>query len=117
MDYIVAPFSANLSASGGTGTGLYEVHTISSSPALLSEVSSFIRQQKNTRFAGTWMLVAEWRNVRQPGGMVSVWLLHSIEVLISARTFKDSYSKLNDLLAKRQNVSVVYLGSIRFLDC
>ena len=84
VDYIVAPFSANLSASGGTGTGLYEVHTISSSPALLSEVSSFIRQQKNTRFAGTWMLVTEWRNVRQPGGMVSTWLLHSIVDLISA---------------------------------
>ena len=69
----MAPFSANASASGGTGTGLYEVHTVASSPALLSKVSSFIRQQKHSRFAGTWMMVAEWTNILQPGSTVRVW--------------------------------------------
>ena len=40
----------------------FEVHTSDSGTptALLTHVSTFIRQQLQNDFRGTWMLVAEW---------------------------------------------------------
>ena len=66
-DYIVAPFEADTNIASGRGQVSYEVHTNSTSPAQLSRVNSFIRQQKQSSFAGTWMLVAEWKDVPQSG--------------------------------------------------
>ena len=66
-DYIIAPYLADTNIGSGRGNVSYEVHTLSTSPDLLSRVNSFIRQQKRNKFAGTWMLVAEWRNVPQSG--------------------------------------------------
>lgn len=68
----MAPFEADTSISSGQGHVYYEVHNSSTSPTQLSRVNSFIRQQKQITFAGTWMLVAEWRNVPQSGQSNSV---------------------------------------------
>lgn len=75
-EYIVAPFEANTNISNGQGSVSYEVHNVTSGPRQLSRVSSFIRQQKQNAFSGTWMLVVEWKDVPQsggPSGMVSAW--------------------------------------------
>lgn len=66
-DYIVAPFEADTNIAAGQGQVSYEVHNDSTSPNLLSRVNSFIHQQKQNSFAGTWMLVVEWRDVPQSG--------------------------------------------------
>ena len=66
-EYIVAPYKADTNIGSGQGGVSYELHNISTSPSLLSQVNSFIRKQKQNKFAGTWMLVAEWRNVPQSG--------------------------------------------------
>ena len=66
-DYTVSPFEADINIANGRGNVSYEVHDISTSPGLLSHVSSFIRQQELNNFAGTWMLVAEWSDVPLSG--------------------------------------------------
>ena len=63
-DYIVAPFETSTVIGDGSGSVSYEVHSHSS---LLGRVNKFIRQTEQSTFAGTWMLVAEWKNVSQPG--------------------------------------------------
>jgi len=72
LDCIVAPYWTNISLSGGIGTVSYEIHTPTSSPALLSAVHSFIHQKEHNKFAGTWMLVTEWRDVPQSGSSTSL---------------------------------------------
>ena len=64
FDYIVAPFWNN----GSSKNVSYEVHSISSNPKMLSQVSRFIRQENENSFAGTWMLLTEWNYVN---GLVS----------------------------------------------
>lgn len=71
-DYIVAPFETSTVIVDGTGSVTYEVHNTDVDSSLLSQVNKFIRQTEQTTFAGTWMLVAEWRNVSQPGLMNSL---------------------------------------------
>lgn len=71
-DYIVAPYEADTNIRSGQGNVSYEVHDVSSSPALLSRVNRFIRQQERNSFAGTWMLLVEWRNVPQSGQASSI---------------------------------------------
>ena len=74
LDYIVAPFGANANITG-TGSVSYEVHNSTTSSNLLNQVSRFVRQQKQSTFAGIWMLLAKWNNVPQFGqsnGNVSV---------------------------------------------
>ena len=63
-DYIVAPFWADHDTSVG-GQVSFEVHNSSSGTptALLTRVNAYIRQQLQTDFRGTWMLIAEWREV------------------------------------------------------
>lgn len=72
LDYIVAPYWTNISISGSTGMISYEIHTPTSSPALLSAVDSFIHKKEDNKFAGTWMLVTEWRDVLQSGQSTSL---------------------------------------------
>ena len=69
---------ADTNIGSGQGSVSYEVHNSSSSPALLSRVSRFIRQQQQNGFAGTQMLLAEWRNVPQAGQMDDMVNIHSI---------------------------------------
>jgi hypothetical protein len=64
FDYIVAPFWNN----GSSKNVSYEVHSISSNPKMLSQVSRFIRQENENSFAGTWMLLTEWNYVN---GLIS----------------------------------------------
>ena len=56
----MAPFWADndLRPSGKVS---YEVHNIST--GYMSSVSRYIRQQSGLSFEGSWMLVAEWRDV------------------------------------------------------
>ena len=44
---------------------MYEIHTDSTSPALLSQVNQFIHNRYQSNFFGTWMLVAEWNDVTE----------------------------------------------------
>ena len=74
-NYIVAPFGSNTNIASGTGSVSYEVHNMTTSPGLLSKVNKHIQRSEQVRFAGTWMLVAEWNDVPQSGqtnGMVCV---------------------------------------------
>ena len=66
-NYIVAPFEANTNIATGTGRISYEVHNLTTSPSLLSQVNRYVQQSMQSRFYGTWMLVAEWKNVPQSG--------------------------------------------------
>ena len=63
---VIAPFWADINVNSG-GFILYEIHTNSTSSALLTQVNEFIQTQHQNNFAGTWMLVAEWNNVPQFG--------------------------------------------------
>ena len=91
-DYIVSPFKADINIANGQGNVSYEVHDISTSPGLLSRVSSFIRQQELNNFSGTWMLVAEWSDVPLSGQENSmVWLLH-VCVFACARTYVGAHT-------------------------
>lgn len=72
-NYIVAPFETNINIASGTGSVSYEVHNITTSPSLLSQVNRYVQRNMQTWFSGIWMLVAEWNNVPQSGqvtGMV-----------------------------------------------
>ena len=62
LKHIVAPFWADndIRAEGEVS---YEVHT-SGSP-LLSQVNTFIDAYNSVVFTGTWMVVAEWKEVPQ----------------------------------------------------
>ncbi|MCG8626014.1 MAG: hypothetical protein MJE68_28955 [Proteobacteria bacterium] len=79
-DYIVAPFETSIAIDDGNGSVSYEVHNISSHSSLLGQVNKFIRQTglKQSTFAGTWMLVAEWKNVSQPGYLMSRLVYESL---------------------------------------
>ena len=77
-NYIVAPFASDTNIASGTGSVSYEVHNMTTSPGLLSKVNKYIQQSEQVRFSGTWMLVAEWKDVPQSGqtnGMVCVFIL------------------------------------------
>ena len=65
---MVAPFWASNDIISRTGSISYEVHNSVSSGGYLEQVSSFISQSQQVRFEGTWMIVAEWRDVSQFNG-------------------------------------------------
>ena len=67
-NYVVAPFET--SALVGDGSVAFEVHDINSHSNFLGRVNKFIRQAEQNTFAGTWMLVVEWKNVSQPGDLM-----------------------------------------------
>ena len=78
FNYIVAPFWANNDISNRVGNITYEVHTTENSPRYITLVSSFISQQQQVRFRGSWMLVASWNSVPQFGGSLTDVSCHSI---------------------------------------
>ena len=59
---LVAPFFTDIDISGG-GQIVYEVHTVTTSQSILSEVNSLINEHTQTQFNGEWLLVATWDNV------------------------------------------------------
>ena len=62
----VAPFWEDFNVNNG-GNISYEIHTNITSLPLLSQVNQFIRSQQQNKFAGIWMLVAEWDSVPRFG--------------------------------------------------
>ena len=70
--YMVAPFWANNDLPNRIGSISYEVHNHEISSNYISSVSAYISQQQQVRFNGSWMLLAEWNNVSQFGGSLSV---------------------------------------------
>ena len=71
-DNIVAPFWADNDVTQVDSSASYEVHNVSTSPILLTQVSIFISQQNQVNFTGTWMIVAEWFQVAQTGGSANI---------------------------------------------
>lgn len=62
--YVVAPYLDDFDPSTG-GNISYEVHfgTNFTSP-LMSKVNTYVSKRENlTDFSGSWMMIAEWRNV------------------------------------------------------
>ena len=66
--YIVAPFWANNDLLNRIGSISYEVHNSETSSSYIGQVSAHISQQQQVRFNGSWMLLAEWKNVSLFGG-------------------------------------------------
>ena len=57
----MAPYWADTDITGGVGEVSYHIHT--SQTESLTWVSTYISQQEQIDFTGTWMLIAEWKNV------------------------------------------------------
>ena len=60
---LVAPFFTDIDISEGVGQIDYEIHTLTTSQSILSEVNSLINEHTQTEFNGEWLLVATWDNV------------------------------------------------------
>ena len=60
---LVAPFFTDIDISYGVGQIDYEIHTVTTSQSILSEVNSLINEHTQTEFNGEWLLVATWDNV------------------------------------------------------
>ena len=60
---LVAPFFTDIYISDGVGQIYYEIHTVTTSQSILSEVNSLINEHTQTEFNGEWLLVATWDNV------------------------------------------------------
>ena len=58
----MAPFFTDIDIGLG-GQINYEIHTVTTSQSILSEVNSLINDQTQTEFNGEWLLVATWDNV------------------------------------------------------
>ena len=59
----MAPFFTDIYISGGVGQINHEIHTVTTSQSILSEVNSLINEHTQTEFSGEWLLVATWDNV------------------------------------------------------
>ena len=59
----MAPFFTDIDISEGVGQIDYEIHTVTTSQSILSEVNSLINEHTQTEFNGEWLLVATWDNV------------------------------------------------------
>ena len=62
--YMVAPFWADHDP---RPSGKISYKTYSNNSGILSTVNRFIRQQTSTSFAGTWMLLAKWKDIVEYG--------------------------------------------------
>ena len=60
---LVAPFFTDIYISTGVGQINYEIHTPTTSQAILSQVNSLISNYAQTQFDGVWLLVAAWDGV------------------------------------------------------
>ena len=63
--YLVAPFWSDNDISNGVGQVSYEIHPYRTEAVIWT--SKFITEQRQTDFSGSWMLVAEWKNVPEFG--------------------------------------------------
>ena len=82
---LVSPFFCDIDISKGTGSISYEVHTAGQSTVIFSDINTIVREQMETDFSGTWLLVAEWRNVPEFGRLqtiVSCLLLYTYSVTL-----------------------------------
>ena len=70
-DYLVAPFWTDTDITEGVGEVSYQVYDNSQSETL-SWVSTYISQQQQIKFTGTWMLIGEWRDVPEYLGETSI---------------------------------------------
>ena len=70
-NYLVAPFWTDADITNGVGKVSYQVHDNNQSESL-SWVSTYISQQQQINFSGTWMLVAEWKDVPEYNGATSI---------------------------------------------
>ena len=69
---LVAPFFSDIDISDGTGNIKYEVHTQQSSPAIFSDINAIINEYVDADFFGSWLLLAEWKNVPEFGRSESI---------------------------------------------
>lgn len=67
---LVAPFFSDIDISKGIGSITYEVHTPKYSETLFSDINAVINDQMKTNFTGSWLIVAEWKNVPEFGGSI-----------------------------------------------
>lgn len=81
---LVAPFFTDIDISKGTGSITYEVHTPKNSEALFSGINAVINDQMKTNFTGSWLIVAEWKNVPEFGGSkyIVCFLLHMFTYVV-----------------------------------
>lgn len=95
--YMVAPFWANSDISMRVGSVSYEVHSSQASSDYIDLVNSFISRQQQVQFNGTWMILAEWKDVPKYNGSlddVSIELQSRVRIFICnigcrLTTFKD----------------------------
>lgn len=76
----------------------YQVHE--SATESLNWVSSFISQRQQIRFNGSWMLVAEWRNVPQYNGDTSIVII-SIIMSVDNKVKSSTVSIIRPTLIKQ----------------
>ena len=76
---LVAPFLFDINISGGSGQIVYELHTVTTSQSILSEVNSLINEHMQTQFNGKWLLVATWDEVPAFGDYTIVRFLNRLQ--------------------------------------
>ena len=81
---IIAPFAADIDTKYN---GYVPYYIFTTGTSYIETVDSYIRSELGVSFYGTWMLVAEWRDVAQYGGSshtVSIYgyLLQSIIITV-----------------------------------
>jgi hypothetical protein len=75
-NFLIAPFWSDNDIRRGIGEVSYWVHSGQSDS--LTFVSTYISQQEQVKFNGTWMLAAEWRNVPEYLGNISIVIKNSL---------------------------------------
>ena len=91
---MIAPFWANFDTRMG-GTVSWELHTRENSFSLVDLVDAFIAgEYGDTSFAGSWMLVANWKNV-QPSLLTQVTTIYlHYKFIYKIPFFREILSKL-----------------------
>ena len=95
--YIVAPFWSNNDISNRIGNITYEVHSTEVSQSQIALVSSFISQQQQVQFNGSWMIVAKWNGVPQFERSLSIVSI-LLKILVLTLQVKFNPNKNQDLL-------------------
>ena len=75
---VVAPYLTNNDVTVGIGSIDYEIHTSETSQHILSSIDSIINEHMQTEFHGEWILLAEWNNVPQYGGIINIVSSHEV---------------------------------------
>ena len=71
-NFIIAPFWTDNDISRGVGQVSYWVYDNETESESIDFVSTFISQQEQVEFSGTWMLTAEWRDVPEYLGNTAI---------------------------------------------